>query len=384
MFSAAEHHTYGKRGYAPTLGLYLAKQWATLLFFTLAGLSLFMALMGSLEALRMAAGKPVTPSEAVLMTMLKIPDLLVQLWPFAVLIATLVWLNGLSARSELVAIKATGLAVRRFLFAPLFTCVLLSVLVVSVASPVAATLLKRYQTWESRIIPPDTRGVLMPSGSLWLRTVLVPQKGIAVSETQSLFLYGANVAQQGTELISATAFMFDASNSLVLRLDADKAELQNGAWRLQNTTVWRPGQPPVPEEAVSIPTTLTPAELLASLNPADTLNAWELYTLTRVLAANGWPSNEHRLMLANLLVLPLLAMAMMVLAVPFGLRNSRTRSVFVSVGLGLGLGFGFFALRNWVGAYAIAGRLEPAMAASVPVAIGLILALFLLVWLREE
>jgi lipopolysaccharide export LptBFGC system permease protein LptF len=103
-----------------------------------------------------------------------------------------------------------------------------------------------------------------------------------------------------------------------------------------------------------------------------------------VLRANGWPSNEHRLRLANILILPLLAVAMMLLAVPFGLRNSRTQSVIVSIGLGLLLGFSFFALRNWVGAYAVAGRLEPLLAACVPVAIGLILAFFLLVWLREE
>lgn len=379
----AEMHSYGKRGYAPLLGWYLARRWMVLLALTLGALGLFMTLMNALEALRIAAGRPTTPSEAVAMSLLKLPDLLVQLWPFAVLIATLVWLHGLNARSELVAIKAAGLAARRFLVAPLVACLCLSLLVVGAGNPLAATLLKRYQTWEGHIQPPDVRGVLMPSGSLWLRTTLL-EPTLAQTSTNSLFLYGAKVAAQGTQLISATAFMFDASNTLVLRLDADEAQLGNGAWRLLGATVWRPGQPPKPESSISIPTSLTPAELVASLNPPATLNAWELYQLTKVLKANGWPSTEHRLMLANLVLLPLLAVAMMLLAVPFGIRITRVRSVLVSVGLGLMLGFTFFALRNWVGAYAVAGRLEPWLAACVPVGIGFILALFLLVWLREE
>ncbi len=378
---------YGKRGYAPTLGWYLAKGWALTLLFTLLSLAAFMGLMNMLEALRLAAGHPTTPGMAALMSLLKLPDLLLQLWPFAVLIATLVWLQGLNARAELVALRAAGLAARRFLLTPLLTCMVLSVVVVAVGNPVAATLMKRYQTWENQLFPTDARGVLTPAGSLWLRHDFNSQAASTQPQAvkgNSLFLYGAQVAGQGTQLISATAFMFDASYTLQLRLDAAQAHLRPGQWRLTDVIAMRPNQAPQAESAVVIPTDLTPAALAASLNPPPTLNALELYKLVAVLQANGWPSAPHRLMLANLFMLPMLALAMLLLAVPFGLRTARTRSILASVGVGLLLGFGFYALRNWAGAYALAGRLEPWLAASVPVVVGVLLAFFLLTWLREE
>jgi lipopolysaccharide export system permease protein len=133
------------RGYAPTLGWYLAKRWLVAVGGTLAGLGAFIALSNALEAMRMVAEKPVAASTAAAMSLLKLPDMLVQLLPFAILIGTLVWLQRLNTQSELTAIRASGLPVRRMLSSALLSCLLLGVVTVTVVNPVAATLLKRYE-----------------------------------------------------------------------------------------------------------------------------------------------------------------------------------------------------------------------------------------------
>ena len=368
-----------RRGYAPTLGWYLARWWLVILCLTLLALGSFIALINALEAMRQAGESTVNTSEAALMSLLRLPDMLLQLLPFAILIGTLVWLHGLNGRSELVAIRAAGLPVRRFLVAPLVTCLLVGIAALAIGNPVAATLLKRHEAWEAASFPGKAQGVLTPAGSLWLRQDLSTPQGV-----MSVFLYGGKVAAQGTQLNPVTAFVFDSSNTLVSRFDAASARLQPGAWLLQDVLQLKPNRQVVSETAVRLPTPLTATELAASLNPPPTLNVWELQRLVNVLQQNGWPSGAHRVALNNLLVLPLLGVVMLLLAVPFGLRHARVGGVVAKTALGLALGFGFFVLRNWAGAYAVAGRLDPTLAALVPVAVGLLLALFLFIWLREE
>jgi lipopolysaccharide export system permease protein len=371
------------RGYAPTLGWYLAKRWFVAVGGTLLGLGAFIALSNALEAMRSVAESPTSGSTAALMSLLKLPDMLVQLLPFAILIGTLVWLQRLNAQSELTAIRATGLPVRRMLGSAMLSCLLLGVVALTVFNPVAATLLKRYDRWQATISPPEAQGVLTPNGSLWLRQDLVKTEAIGTA-ARSIFLYGGTVQNAGTELTPATLFIFDASNTLVGRFDAVRASLRPGQWQLEQVTVLRPNQPVQTEAFAALPTRLTPGQLAASLNPPATLNVWELQKLLGVLAQNGWQTGPYWVAYTNLLVLPLLGLIMLLLAVPFGLKYRRTGGMVVQVGVGLGLGFAFFVLRNWANAYALAGRLEPWLAALVPVAVGLFLALFLFVLQREE
>jgi len=370
-----------RRGYAPTLGWYLARRWLVAVGLTLTALGAFIALVNALEAMRSVADKAVSAADAALMSLLKLPDMLLQLLPFAVLIGTLMWLHRLASTQELTAIRASGLPVRRFMGSAVLSCVLLGLLAVAVANPVAATLLKRYERWQTNLNPAAAQGVLTPGGSLWLRQDIPPTTETAA---RSIFLYGATVRDQGRQVAPATMFVFDASNTLIGRFDAAQAALQPGQWRLEQVRLLRPGQPVANEKVVTLPTTLTPSQLAASLNPPATLNVWELQRLLGVLRANGWQAGPYAVAYSNLVALPLLCLALLLLAVPFGLQHRRAGGVLARVGLGLGLGFSFFVLRNWANAYAVAGRLEPWLAAAVPVAVGLLLAFFLMVWLREE
>lgn len=370
-----------RRGYAPTLGWYLARRWLLSVGLTLSSFGAFIALVNALEAMRSVADQSVGAATAALMSLLQLPDTLLQLLPFAVLIGTLVWLHRLAGTQELTAIRASGLPVRRFMTSAMVSCVLLGVTAVVVANPVAATLLKRYERWQATMSPPAAQGVLTPAGSLWLRQDI---SATANTAARTIFLYGASVQVQETRLMPATLFVFDQNNALLGRFDAAQATLQPGQWQLQQVRIMRPGQAATTEPVVALPTTLTPNQLAASLNPPATLNVWELQHLLGVLHANGWQAGPYAVAYANIVALPLFCLALLLLAIPFGLQHRRAGGVLARIGLGLGLGFGFFILRNWASAYALVGRLEPWLAAAVPVAVGLLCAFFLMVWLREE
>ncbi len=370
-----------RRGYAPTLGWYLARRWLVATGLTLFALLGFFALTTVLEAVRSLADSPHAGIAGAMMSLLQLPDLTLQILPFAILLGTLVWLQQLQATQELTAMRASGLPLRRLMVPALLSCAAVGVGAVIMLNPVAATFMTRYETWQDSLGGNMARGVLTPSGSLWLRQDLVANQSMVA---QTVFLYGGTVTAQGTQLKPATMFVFNASNALVGRFDAAVATLQPQQWRLQDVNVLRPNQPMTTEASLVLPTTLTPGQLAASLNPPQTLNVWQLSALLGVLKANGWQAGPYQVALASVVVLPLFCLALLILAVPFGLQKTRTNGMLLRLALGFMVGFGFFLLRNWANAFALAGRLDPWLAALVPVVVGLVVGLFMLAWLREE
>lgn len=378
-----EHKSgYQRRGYAPTLGQYLALSWLGTFMLTLLALGVVIYLVDVVELLRQLAGKPVPMGQAALMSLMKMPDLMLQLLPFAVLLGTLVWLNQLNKRYELVALRASGLPARRFMLAPLLMCMLVGVSAVLVVNPLAATFLKRYERWYGEVFPNTVKGLVTNGGSIWLR-----QEEIGSNKPEgrrTYFIYGQTASANGQNLGEATVFAFSPQGDFLARLDAKKADLEDGRWLLRDTFLLSPQQAIAHEELMSLPTSLTAAQIQASFNPPNTLSVWELRHFIEILEASGFPASRHAMAYAKLLALPALACAMFLLAVPFGLRFVRGHGMASVVLAGLGLGFGFYLFGNIAAAYGLAGRLDVMLAAWLPTLIALLLAAALLLHLREE
>lgn len=368
-----------RRGYAPTLAFYLASLWTTSVVLTVLGLAAFIYLIDLVELWRQLAGKNVPATTALTMSLMRVPDLLMQLLPFAVLLGSLMWLNQLNRRQELVALRAAGLPARRFLFGPMLACLMLGGFALVVGNPVSSTLLKRYERWNSDIFPNTTRGLVTAGGSVWLRQGEGNGGG-----RRDYFIYGRSVAANGGSLGQATVFVFDALGNFVSRMDAAQAILRQGEWEMKDVFVLSPTQDIVHKSQVMLPTTLTPGQIQASFNPPGTLDVFELRKFIDVLKKSGFPTSRHAMAYQKLLALPALCLAMMLLAVPFGLRFTRNRGLGIVILAGVGMGFGFYLFGNIMAAYGLAGRLDVRLAAWLPTAMAGLLAVALMLQLREE
>lgn len=339
-------------------------------------------LLEMIELLRKVSDTANAPLVVMSMAAFKLPDILLQLLPFAMLIGTIVWLHRLNQRHELTAIKAAGLPARRFLTGPAIACVLVGLLALTVVNPLAAMFTKTYERWYAEAFPGSVRGLITNGGSAWLRQT-DPESG------RTYFLYGQNIQSSLQEAVTtlgpATIFIFQQNGGFLTRLEAQTATLEAGAWVLSEARlIGRGMQNSLQPSTVRLPTKLTAEQLRDSFTPPATLNVWELGKFVQVLAATGFPSARHAMAYAKLLALPALGLAMFALAIPFGLRFTRHSTLARSIGLGVGLGFTFYLLGNFVAAYGLAGRLNPSLAAWLPVGVGLLVALALVIYLQED
>ncbi|MBI1309408.1 MAG: LPS export ABC transporter permease LptG [Proteobacteria bacterium] len=368
-----------QRGYSPTLGWYLASRWFVTLVVTLLALALFVYLVNTGEVLRDTTSHGAPALQAVVMSLAQLPDLMMQLLPFAVLLASLIWVQQMNRRQELVALRASGLPARRIVLGPVSACLLVGVAALFVMNPISATLLKFFENWRSEVMPNSVKGIVTSGGSIWLR-----QDEMDNGKVRTFFIYGRSVAANGQSLGEATVFVFDEKGDFMARLDATQAKLEDGYWRMEDTYMLSPQKKIVHEAAVTLPTTLTAEQIQSSFNPPGTLNLWELRNFISVLQQSGLPAERHAMVYQRLLALPFTCLAMLLLAVPFGLRFARGRGVASVVLAGLGLGFGFYLLGNFAAAYGMAGRLNVILAAWLPGVMALLLSAALLIHLREE
>src|SRR5262249_15993966 len=157
------------RGYSMTLGWYLASMWLLMLALTMVALSSFIYLLDVIDLLKEVSGHGVSSAQAAFMSLAKLPDLMMQLLPFAVLLASLLCVNALNRREELVALRASGLPARRIVLGPVLACLFVGSVALFVGNPVASTLLKRYENWRADVMPNSVKGIVTSGGNIWLR-----------------------------------------------------------------------------------------------------------------------------------------------------------------------------------------------------------------------
>ncbi len=387
---APSARTATTRGYSPILGLYLGGMWLTTVMLTIFGLGGIIYLIDIIELWQNVSSRNVGMGTTLLMSLAKTPDLLLQLLPFAVLIGSLVWLNQLNRRQELVALRAIGLPARRFLMGPLIACLILGGLSVAVGNPISAAMLKRYENWNNSVFPGSTKGLVTAGGSIWLKQSEFPATATSQASGRDYFIHGRKVSPGGDSLGQATVFIFDVKKNFLARIDADQAVLMpptattEGYWSLKGAIMLTPRQDIIRKPELTLPTSLTPEEIQASFNAPGTLNIFELREFIATLEESGFKTNRHAMALQRLLALPFMCMAMLLVAVPFGLRYTRVRGLGMVIVAGVVMGFAFYFFGNLMATFGLSGRLDVRLAAWLPAAMATLLAMALMLQLREE
>jgi lipopolysaccharide export system permease protein len=154
----------------------------------------------------------------------------------------------------------------------------------------------------------------------------------------------ANASNKGLTLTGATVLVFDANGRFMERVDAAKAELLDGVWRLENAWVARLGESPEKYGVYLLSTYLTPDRVADALGNSFAVSFWELPALIEVAEKAKLSSARLRLQLESLFSRPILCVAMVLLAATVSLRSFRSGGIQTMVIKGILGGFAFFML----------------------------------------
>lgn len=363
-------------GLSFTMSLYLGRQYlASIVFTTLAATTIL--LMGeTLGMLDTIGSRPSVDGSMILrLVLLKVPDTLLMLVPFTIMIGTIVCFSRLSRTHELTAIRASGVSVWQFLLPPAFVCLMIGIFNLTILNTLSASTLKRYERLYSDLSPGSTKGILVEGGAMWIKQI---------DPDADLIIRSDRIKDQGAILNKVSIYRFSPDGEFIDLVDAEEMRLETGYWVVKNAKVLRTNKAAQNFKDMRIPTTLTLENIRSSFTSPNTVSVWDLPAFIRALHESGFSTLSHQMYLHQLIAAPFLGLAMFLLAVPFSLRLSRFGGVGQLIVVGIGFGFGFYLLSNIIGAYGLSGRLPLMIAAWLPVLIAGLLGIALLLHFREE
>lgn len=366
---------------ALTLALYITRQ------FIIAGPAMTAALTGLtslfdfIELLRRAATHTeATFSLVVEIAALRLPYLLLQVIPFAVLLGGMLAFWRLTRSSELIVARAAGVSAWQFLSAPVLCALAIGGICTMAVSPISSVLFERAETLSSRYLSTGGGPLELAHDQLWLRQAdhgLVPD-GVAIIHANDVSLRRNTLSTR-----SLTVFRLDPEDRLLTRIDAAKATLAPGKWILDGALTLHPDALPQPDGRIILPTDLTVDRVQESFASPDTLSVWELPGFIRLLNRSGFSSISHRLHFQALLSLPLLCATMALVAAGFSMRPARRGGVARMIGSGVAAGFALFMISKMAEQFGQSGAMPVMLAAWAPAAAGLMLAVALLLHVED-
>jgi lipopolysaccharide export system permease protein len=287
---------------------------------------------------------------------LRLPQLINQFGPFALLLAVLTTLVTLAQSSEVVIMKAAGLSPHTIL-RPLFLVAgLFAFAHFLFAELVVVHALDRLRTWQAADyalnMPPAKRG----SGKMW------------VTDGNSI-IYAKSVGWRDRALVLDHVEIFDRTETgnMTRIINAQRAILQDGQWRLQD--VRRIQLPSGVTSKVTEETweTRIPADrFVAVAVEPERVSYWRLRGAIKELRAGGHSTDALEASLHHKVSGPLssLLMPLMGAVAAFGL--ARSGGLFVRVVIGMALGFAYFVADNMMLALGQFGATPPLLAAWSP------------------
>ena len=285
---------------------------------------------------------------------LRIPLLISRFLPFSILLGTLIAFTGLNQHSEVVAMKAAGISAHQMLAPLIIASLVISGALFVFNERVVVNSNRQVTAWSDNDyepVPPET-GIL---SNVWLL------HGNDLIQARHVGGHGSNFHAEGVTI-------YDREGGVLQRIvRADRADPQNGAWKLTGVRIYDSTMNVVRR----LPQTsgmegVQPEQLtLAKVDP-EQLDFWTLKDRIGQLEAAGRPADEAKAGLWHKISGPLSTLLMPLLAATAAFGLARSGQVLLRATIGMALGFAYFVADNFSIAMGNVGAYPPFLAAWAP------------------
>jgi lipopolysaccharide export system permease protein len=322
------------------------------------GIFLLVVLVDYIELMRRAGDIPNLSGWMVAKTsFFRVPQLTERLLPFSVLVGAMACYLALSRRNELVVARSAGMSAWQFVTPAVIAAFALGIVATAVYNPISAVMREWSKRLESEMFGEKQAGLDTNFG-FWVR-----QRS---PDGQSI-VYAASSQEQGVRLDGVTVFTFDHAGKPLDRIEAKRATLEPGHWRLDQARVYAAGVPPREHDTFQVKTNLTSAQVRESFSTPETVPFWDLPAYIEIAERSGLVAAGYKLQYHLLIARPFFLAAMVMLACCVSLRFFRFGGITKMVLGGIAAGFLLYVLSKVTEDLSKAELLHPAAAAWLPV-----------------
>jgi lipopolysaccharide export system permease protein len=357
----------------PTLGRYLAVQFARTILAVFATVFALVFLLDFIELMRRAGdAEGATPAFMARLSLFRTPAVAEQVFPFAILFGSMVTLLQLSRKLELVIARSAGVAAWQFLQPGLLIAALFGIGSVVLYNPLSANLKQRATEQEASLFARAAKAA--SEKELWIRQKSIDGQAIVRAD---------GAVSRTTAISRVTIFTFDEHGGFSERIEAREGALRDGYWELKDARILSATEEPQTFDTYLLASNLEASQVRQTFTPPESVPFWALDETIAQTERSGLDSTRYRLQYDVLMARPLLFIAMVIVAASVSLRFFRFGGVTRMVLSGVAAGFLLYVATEVMRDLGTAGLVGPRVAAWFPAVVGSLLGSLALLYQED-
>ncbi|MGV6801765.1 MAG: LPS export ABC transporter permease LptG [bacterium] len=303
---------------------------------------------------------------ALKLTLLRMPQVALNLTPFIFLFGTIFALSQLNRRSEIAVMRSAGLSVWQVLTPALLLSLITGVLIFSVADPIASRMTNHAEVLKDELRGKSSNFLKVMKGGIWLRQQ---------DQDNSIIIHAENFHEKTNILQRVTFWRLSSEGEFLERWDAKRAKLQDKEFVLQNATLRKAGsQDQQVFKSYKLPSAYEVSDLQEQISKPEAMSVWDLPDFIILAEEAGLPSVRYKLRYQELISLPLKLFAMVLIAAAFSLKPVRSGGTVILIIGGILSGFLLFIIAEISNATAEAQIVPVTLAAWGPAILAVLIA----------
>lgn len=336
------------------LSRYIATTYLRLLGLCLGAFTAIYLVVDFLEKIGRFARDDAQWRHIALFFLTKIPEIIAQTAPLAVLMATLLTLGMLSMSCELTAMRSCGISLPR-IAAPILAIALgVSLITLFIGELVVPASTAKRMYIQDVLIAKKSPNTFFRQQDIWFK-----------DEGTILNAHFFDPATRALKEI--TLWQVNKDLQPFQRIDAREGRLANGQWLLTGAVIRDMAggnvvrTVTVPSLTAKIGLKVDDLKVLGKF--ADDMTIRELQKYCEKLQRGGYDPTRYVAQMHGRIALPFSAVIMAFLGIPFALRGGRSSGIALGIGLSLAIGFLYMIMNSVILSFGQAGILPPFIAA---------------------
>ncbi len=295
-----------------------------------------------------------TPGPIALYFLCKIPEVIVQVTPLAVLMSTLLTLGLLAKSSEITAMRSCGMSLPRIVAPIIGVALTTSVLTFVIGEFIVPRSTAQTKYIEEVQIAKKSPNTFFRQSNIWYR--------------EAFLILRAHLFDPPTRTLrGVTIWLIGPGMQPVKRIEADQAGFVPGGCMLKGVTTREITAGSVASTTTAkeapLPINLRVSDLKVIEKFSDDMGFFELRRYCKKLKKGGYDPMRYLAQMHSRISLPFASLIMACLGIPFALRGGRSSGIAVGIGMSLGIGFSYFIINAFVLSFGQTGVLPPLVAA---------------------
>ena len=243
----------------------------------------------------------------IIFTILKIPNVLINLFPFIVLFAGIVFYLKIYNHNEVISLRVMGYSNIQIILIPALTSFVIGYIIVFLIVPFSSSMLKYYEDLRSEYN--ETKNlVFVNETGIWILDKNEKEKNIIRIE---------KINKDFSTVSQITIYNYDASNNFIKRIDAAEGFIKDKNWLLNNVKIISPNKKNNKENNLNnynYTSNVNINELKNIYKNAETTSLLDINKEMLILEDKGYSTIDLRIRYQKLISFPIYLLAMSILS----------------------------------------------------------------------